>query len=753
MTQFLLILIASGVAVMTGVLVVRHLDRSTREASRVTYEATFPRGLDVRAVEAFVRALAGLRQPRWQRLLSGPAVVWEIEADAAAVRYRLTIEAGSVEYVTAQLRGAIPSVRLTRVDRNATRPDLSAELRLSNLGRQLRVESPHTSAAAFLAALRPLGRGEHLSVQCVISPCGSPAVSEARSGQAQPVDPLSALLSVVRGRGQQAPRTKPERDKQVGPHFACSLRLAVSAPSVDRQRQLLRRLLAAFHVMNGPGVGFRRRHLPSVVVSPWVADARSSLTAPVVYVNAAELAVLLATPLGDVQVSGLELGSARQLPPPAGLPADGPRFAISNHHDSQRALTYGPRSLPYHAWVIGSTGSGKSTLLLNLIADYMRLGVTVVVLDTKTDLVRDAVELIPEHRVSDLVLIDPSDTHPVGLNFLAGAAGDADRLADQMVGTFVRLWGAGAVGPRSQDILRACFQTLATVPGATLVELPLLLLDEAYRRRVVAKLDDPVVLGPQWGAFEALSDAERAQHVAPSMNKIRAVLARRPLRDVVGQSTGLDIAEVLSRSSILMVSLSKGTIGEDAASLLGSLVLLRLWQVLSARAALPPSERRPVLLVCDEFQDYMAMPLSFGDMLAQARALNVGVVAAHQHLGQLPPPLRSDLRANARSKVCFGLTAQDARVFAEEFSPHLSAADLQALGRYEVVAQLCLDGQVLAPATGVTLPPPEPTSAGERARRLSRERYGRPRSAVDAEIRARHGERPGSGAVGSRRRS
>jgi hypothetical protein len=104
--------------------------------------------------------------------------------------------------------------------------------------------------------------------------------------------------------------------------------------------------------------------------------------------------------------------------------------------------------------------------------------------------------------------------------------------------------------------------------------------------------------------------------------------------------------------------------------------------------------------------------------------------------------------ANARSRVLFQTSASDARVLAKELAPHLDAADLQGLGPYEVVATIAVGARVAPPATGVTLPPPprEGTAAAVRAR--SRARFGRDGADVEAALRTRHGERPGSGSVG-----
>src|SRR5205807_1615591 len=114
----------------------------------------------------------------------------------------------------------------------------------------------------------------------------------------------------------------------------------------------------------------------------------------------------------------------------------------------------------------------------------------------------------------------------------------------------------------------------------------------------------------------------------------------------------------------------------------------------------------------DEFQDYLSLPTSIGDMLVQARSFGLGLTLAHQHLGQLPAAIREGVLANARSKVVFQTTAKDARTLASEFSP-LTADDLQGLGPYEVALKVALAGRVSSPATGVTSPPPEATGLAQ----------------------------------------
>jgi hypothetical protein len=233
-----------------------------------------------------------------------------------------------------------------------------------------------------------------------------------------------------------------------------------------------------------------------------------------------------------------------------------------------------------------------------------------------------------------------------------------------------------------------------------------------------------VALGPFWAWYEQLSDGERAQAIAPVMNKLRAFLLRRSMRAVLGQrQPRFDLAHVFTERKVLLVTLRKGLLGPESSGLLGSLVVARLWQTILARARVPAERRHPVMVYIDEVQDHLHLPTDLADALAQARGLGVGFTLAHQFLAQLPPAMRAAVMANARSRVCFQLGPDDAVAIAKG-AAGLAAEDFMALGRYEVYASLFTDGQATGYASGRTLPPSEPCSDPDQLRRSSRERYG-----------------------------
>ena len=231
--------------------------------------------------------------------------------------------------------------------------------------------------------------------------------------------------------------------------------------------------------------------------------------------------------------------------------------------------------------------------------------------------------------------------------------------------------------------------------------------------------------------------ASEHRPLARRLNKLRALTTRTSLRLMLGQSTGIDVADVFTKRRILLASLNKGVVGSETAQLLGSLLVAGLWNGALRRAAIPQRARRPVWAYLDEFQDVLRMGGDVADALAQARGLGLGLVLAHQYLGQLPPALQAAVMGTVRSSITFQLDYEDARVLERRFAPALTADDLMGLRAYEVAARLCVDSQTRPPVTGKTLPLGEPIRDAFALTQASRERFGVPRAEVEAGLRAR----------------
>jgi hypothetical protein len=712
-------------AIGCGLLVVRVMLAAEANRHREVFRLTFPRSVDPAQVTAALRSVQGLLPRFPDRLVVTRSVSFETVATAAGVVHYLTAPAGKGDLIVGQLRAAIPGLRVVPAvapDRYTT---LARELAAVGVG-SLRTDTTAESNAALMAACQPLRASEGVILQWSLSP----------------TEPLPGWLLWLRGRSE-APQSG---SQPVEPQLRAVCRVGVRSPNPSA---LLGRVFGAIHRADAPERRLTRRLLPSA----WIASRIARTTAPMLSrstLGADELATVIGFPVGGPQLPGLGFAGSRTLPPAPDVATRGRILgdAIATDRPVAIAEAESKRGL----LVTAPTGAGKSTVLEHLCADDFAAGRGVILIESKGDLCRSLADLIPADRLGDVLIFDPADSRPAGFNLLAGGEEAADLITDHVVGQFRALY-AGYLGPRSEMLLRAALLTLSQAPGAwTICEVMPLLSDPAFRRRLMGEVEDHQ-LAATWAWFEGQSEAARAEMVGPLANKLAAFTLRRKLRAVVGQSeNALDFDAALAERRIVLISLAKALIGEDAARLLGSCLLAELWAAIQRRAALDPAERPFASVVLDEAQDFLRLPVALGDAVAQSRGLGAGWTVAHQNLGQLSAELRAAVLANLRSKLVMQTTADDARTFAREFAPHLDAADLQGLGPFEAYAAVSTGAAVSPPVSIHTRPPLTPTGSGERIRTASRERYGRDPKDVDAEIQARLSVAAPDAPVGVRRR-
>lgn len=725
----LLTAITAVTALGAGALLVLRVVLAAEAARRrEAFRLTFPRSVEPRQLVAALRSIQGLL-PRFPgRLVVTRTVTLEASADASGILHCLSVPRGAADLVLGQLSAAIPGLRAVPVEREAdSRPDLARELHATGTG-SLRTETTPESNAALLATLAPLDLDEAIVVQWSIGPT-------------EPVPAWLLRLGNLLGGEQEAPGAdSPE------PILRAVCRVGVTGP---RPGVLLARVLGASHRADTAERRLRRRALPST----WIGGRIARAAAPVLASStlaADELAAVIGVPVGGPQLPGLRYAGSRTLPPAPEVCERG--RVLGDAVATGRPVALDPAESSKGLLVTAPTGAGKSTLLEHLCAADFAANRSVVVIESKGDLCRALADLVPKRRLGQVLVFDPADPRPAAFNLLAGGDAAADLIVDHIVGQFVSLY-QGYLGPRSEMLLRAALLTLSQARGRwTICEVMPTLTDLSLRRRLAQSVEDDQ-LAAIWAWFDSQSPAAQAEMVSPLANKLAAFTLRRKLRAVVGQSkSALDFDAALAEPRIVLVSLAKALIGEDAAALLGSCILAELWAAVQRRAARPQSERPFASVVLDEAQDFLRLPVALGDAVAQSRGLGVGWTASFQNLGQLKPDLRAAVLANLRSKLVAQTTADDARAFAREFAPHLDAADLQGLGAFEAYAAVSTGAAVAPPALIRTRPPLEPLGCGEQVRAASRRRFGQRPEDVDRELARRLAGAAPSAPVGTRRR-
>jgi hypothetical protein len=615
---------------------------------------------------------------------------------------------------------------------------------MTSYARQLSVDRAEAINSAVLSSLLPLAKDEEIRVQWIMTSAGTPKPVHSASPSKRDRAWSGYLFEGDVPSDVEALRAL--RLKRQDTQLLAVARIGITAPSKARARKLLGRVWGNFHGANAVGVRIVRRWLPSFVVADWLAQRKYPVTKWPLLLGAHEAAALVAIPTAGAVVPGITLGSARQLPPTTVNHSYGSAVLGASNFPgmTDRLLTLSAEDRTRHLYVVGPSGSGKSVMLTRLILGDIDNGYGVIVIDPKGDMIPEILARVSGKNAERVLVIDASKRdHPIGFNPLGSARTEEEQelAVDGILTVFKEIW-SGFWGPRSDAILRASLSTLIRTRAAdgspfTLCELVPLLTGTTFRRYVVSRPGLPDSLKAYWQRYDALSDGARDQAIAPLLNKLEAFTSRTAIRLMLGQSTGgLDFSEVFTRRKVVLISLAQGSLGEETAALLGSLLTFSMWRAALRRIDTPPEQRFPVFGYIDELQAMMKLSTPLPDMLAQARGFKFGLTLANQYVSQLSDVVQAAVLNTVRSQVAFHVEDRDARLLERRFAP-LTADDLQGLGAWEIAIRPSVNGGTGTVVTGTSLPLSEATSDPGLLAVASRDRYGRARADVEASLTAR----------------
>jgi len=352
-----------------------------------------------------------------------------------------------------------------------------------------------------------------------------------------------------------------------------------------------------------------------------------------------------------------------------------------------------------HLYAIGKTGVGKSTLLELLIRQDVAAGRGFALIDPHGELA----ERLAANGSSGRVYLNATDpAQPYGFNPLRRVRDDKIPLAASgILETLRKLW-PDAWGVRMEHVLRNSLYALLERDGSTLPDILRLYADKDFRKGVARVIRNETVRAFWTKEFEAYPDRYRLEMIAPIQNKLGALLSDPTLRRIlVEPKVDLHFRRLMDAGDQLLVNLSKGQLGEDSASVLGSFLVSIIGLAALSRADAPPSERRPFFLYVDEFQTFTT--LAFANMMAELRKYGLGLTLAHQHLHQLDPDVRHAVLGNAGTLIAFRIGAEDAPLLAREFQPTFDVEDLINLPNRHFYLKLMIDGSPSRPFSARTM--------------------------------------------------
>ena len=344
------------------------------------------------------------------------------------------------------------------------------------------------------------------------------------------------------------------------------------------------------------------------------------------------------------------------------------KFPVELSPDNRRQGTY----------IAGVNGTGKTILLMNTALSDAEKGDGLCFLDPHGDAVEALLALMPEHRKKDVIYFNPADIdYPFGLNLFECPDINDPRMVDlvcsEIIGTFKKLYEA-SWGPRLEDILRHAILVVLYNPGSTLLDLHLVLSSQIYRLKMLEKVKDPIIT-QYWEKIFPKTAKEAQEWLASSFNKIGRFLVNSLVRNIVSQpKSSFNIKDIMNQGKILLVNLSKGKIGEDNSSLLGSVLVGKILIAALSRAEIEQENRKQFHLIVDEFHSFATE--SFPTLQSEARKFAIDTMVAHQYRDQLNY-LNKGSTLNVGNFIFFRIIGKDSLELAIQFDNTPPVPDLE----------------------------------------------------------------------------
>lgn len=722
---------------------VRNINQDTADAERVYYSLNFPADFEEKGAQSFLRAISTALKKGGGLFSTVDTLVFETWSTDRGFTHVVGMNKNAANYVVSQMRTHIPGLRAEPYERDASKLSYAVEVGMTNPQRLLHIPDGKALSQSLLASVQALRPNEAVVTQWIVTPAKIETLKHDITGEVlkEKIYTMEgwgkALAMGVTGAGAYKPvasndEVRERTAKLSEPNMQVIGRVASSSPSVERLGMLVGPVVTALRSAKSTTTTFKElgsmfRDVPALARS---AATPGSFPAQL---NVIELSAVMGWPIGHPHVAGLPQGGSRHLPATESIPREGRVIGVSNFPGNERRVAISRSQSLKHLHVMGPTGVGKTTLLENLAFQDMNDGYGVIVMESKGDLFNGVLNLVPSHRIGDVVVLDVNERNkPVGFNVLD--QGSRRGVIDQLTALFQMLYNGSGQDIWFRELLYFGLSTLIEREGSAFTDLAPLISpttpeEEAWSNELKASVTDKDVRefwSLRWHKMEA---KERQRYAAPLHNRIWQLASRPELRNIVGQSTSsFQMEDILKQNKILLINLAG--VPREAASLAGTLIMNAVWS-----AAQRVRAEKPNYLFLDEFQDFIRLPVGAEDMLAKARGFNLSMTLAHQHLAQLPEDVKAAVISNARSKLYFQTSPEDARVVLRSLATSdLNETDLIHLGTYEAYARVAVEAGSSSPVSLMTNKPAHPEGYRDVIRAGSSSIYGRSIADIEAQM-------------------
>ena len=374
----------------------------------------------------------------------------------------------------------------------------------------------------------------------------------------------------------------------------------------------------------------------------------------------------------------------------------------------------GEEDLRRHYQIIGQTGTGKSTLLSTMILSAIEQGYGLTFFDPHGSTIDTVLECVPDKYVDKIRVVRIGDVeNPVPLNIW-----DSDdpkkeerNISDlcELFSDFFDPYRQGYTGPRFERWFSTFAKASIAFLGnrASLESITVLAQNQENRTKLSRALYNKY---PELAKIIYDEYIRESSELKTDWNwhvcKFQRITSVEQLRKTLGAGTNaLDFNHSIDTDVVTLIDLASPTIGVHASRILGTLLLMKLWNATLSR------QKRDMthMVFIDEASLFQTNPMP--RMLSESRKFGLSMVLSHQHIEQLDYEIKEALEANSANLSAFRLSPSDAKSASIRFDNSMLQYGLTRLDAYNAVTTLSVDGKQTRPFTLKTIRPKKQKNA------------------------------------------
>ncbi len=525
--------------------------------------------------------------------------------------------------------------------------------------------------------------------------------------------------------------------------FEANIRLVASSQTQARAEEILNHLISAFSQFSLSAINSLepkevfKKELKKLIYDYSFRNFNQNQAN---ILNLEELVSIYHFPTHYIETPYIKAAKSGTAVPPSDLPEKGEVCIgkVEFRGEEKKVYFASREDRRRHFYVIGQTGTGKSTLLREMIRQDIQNGEGVAVIDPHGELIDQVLTYVPKERVDDVILFEPFDLErPCGLNMLEyDTPEQKDFAVQEMIAIFYKLFPPEIIGPMFEHYMRNAMLALMADkenPG-TLVEIPKMFTDPQYLQQRLQKVTDPVVRNFWLKEWSVTTGNTRSDMLGYVVSKVGRFIENEMMRNIIGQShSGFDLAKAMDEKKIFLANLSKGMTGEVNSSLLGLILVSKMQMAAMKRSRISEEQRADFYLYVDEFQNFTTD--SIATILSEARKYKLNLIIAHQYVPQLTDQIKNAVFGNVGTIGAYRVGAEDAEFLEKQFEPGFSRFDLVNLDNFTLITKMMINNKTSTPFRVDVLPPtPGKPEIVEAIKKISKLKYGKPKSVVEQEI-------------------